>query len=387
MARSEPAARAEQPPGPGLRVLMTVDGVGGVWPYALDLASGIVAQQGVVMFALMGPALSPAQRSEARRAGVMVRELPVRLEWMDDPWDDVDRAGEWLLELERSWAPDLVHLNGYAHAALPWRVPVVVVAHSCVCSWWRAVHGEPAPDSWNEYRRRVGDGLRAAALVVAPSRAMGDALREEHGISAEVRVIPNGRRPMRPAATLALADTGAAQGLDTRDEFIFAAGRLWDHAKNVSALCSAAPQLPWPVYVAGEHVAAGQDPRPLPNVRHLGRLSARSMERWLSRAAVYALPAKYEPFGLSVLEAAMSGCALVLGDIPSLRENWEDAALFVPPDDVSAIADTLLQVIGDPRARVALGGRALERARRFSLDRMTREYLDAYAEASAMVAA
>ncbi len=33
------------------------------------------------------------------------------------------------------------------------------------------------------------------------------------------------------------------------------------------------------------------------------------------------LPARYEPFGLSVLEAALSGCALVLGDIPSLRES------------------------------------------------------------------
>ena len=33
----------------------------------------------------------------------------------------------------------------------------------------------------------------------------------------------------------------------------------------------------------------------------------------LSAASVYVLPAKYEPFGLSVLEAALSGCALVLG--------------------------------------------------------------------------
>ena len=35
------------------------------------------------------------------------------------------------------------------------------------------------------------------------------------------------------------------------------------------------------------------------------------------------LPARYEPFGLSILEAALSGCALVLGDLPSLRELWD----------------------------------------------------------------
>ncbi len=44
----------------------------------------------------------------------------------------------------------------------------------------------------------------------------------------------------------------------------------------------------------------------------------------------------YEPFGLSVLEAALSGCALVLGDIPSLRENWDGAADFAEPTTFSA---------------------------------------------------
>src|SRR3546814_15476866 len=72
---------------------------------------------------------------------------------------DITRAGDWLMTLARELRPDLIHLNGYAHAALPWRSPVVVVAHSCVLSWWRAVHGCEAPPEWRTYRseeRRVG---------------------------------------------------------------------------------------------------------------------------------------------------------------------------------------------------------------------------------------
>jgi glycogen synthase len=57
---------------------------------------------------------------------------------------------------------------------------------------------------------------------------------------------------------------------------------------------------------------------------------------WYARASIYALPARYEPFGLSALEAALSGCALILGDIPSLREVWLEAAPYVSPDDESA---------------------------------------------------
>ena len=80
------------------------------------------------------------------------------LEWMPDPWRDVDAAGEWLIDL--AIGHDLVHLNGYAHAALPFEVPVIAVAHSCVLTWWRAVHGANAPAEWNEYRRPDLDRLK-----------------------------------------------------------------------------------------------------------------------------------------------------------------------------------------------------------------------------------
>ena len=73
----------------------------------------------------------------------------------------------------------------------------------------------------------------------------------------------------------------------------------------------------------------------------LGRLDERRWPSGWPRAAIYALPARYEPFGLSALEAALSGCALVLGDIPSLREVWGDAAVFVPPDDAGGLRDAL----------------------------------------------
>src|SRR5690606_15252099 len=94
------------------------------------------------------------------------------LEWMPDPWTEVDIAGEWLLELSRTVRPDLVHLNGYTHGALPFPCPVIVVAHSCVLSWWRAVKRSEAPPEWDEYRVRVARGLRGADVVVAPTRAI-----------------------------------------------------------------------------------------------------------------------------------------------------------------------------------------------------------------------
>ena len=116
--------------------------------------------------------------------------------------------------------------------------------------------------------------------------------------------------------------------------FVLSVGRLWDEAKNLTALESIASQLNWPVYVAGEETdpeTGKKTPLLDASVRRLGKLTPDHVMAFMRRAGIYALPARYEPFGLSVLEAALCGCALVLSDIPSLRENWDGAAVWVAP--------------------------------------------------------
>jgi glycosyltransferase involved in cell wall biosynthesis len=355
---------------------MTADGVGGVWTYALDLACGLRVRGITVTIATMGPRLSADQHGEAARRGIDVREGDFALEWMDDPWPDVDAAAGWLLALENEWRPDVVHLNGYCHGMLPWRAPVVVAAHSCVASWWRGVHGGAAPSSWHTYRERVRDGLAGAAIVVAPTRAMLDALQQEYGAVPNGRVIPNGR-----AASLPPEGGSSSRGSRSR-EFIFSAGRIWDQAKNIDALCRAAPRLRWPVYVAGD--SGGAECRSSNAVRYLGRLSAGEMNEWFARAAIYVLPARYEPFGLSVLEAASAGCALVLGDIASLRENWDGAAAFVHPDDGDALVRAIDELIDDAALRRDLAARAHERSKGFTVERMASAYAGVYEEIAAL---
>ena len=350
------------------RILMTADAVGGVWRYALDLGGALSDRGVLVSLAVMGPPPDAAGLREAEQRGLTVVHRPYRLEWMDDPWEDVRRAGQWLLALERTLLPDIVHLNGYAHAALRWSAPVVVVAHSCVRTWWRAVKGEPAPDRLDGYRTAVTKGLARAQLVIAPTRAMLDALQVEYGVRLPARVVPNGCRlpPGEPSA------------LDAKEPFVLAAGRAWDEAKNITALCDVAARVSWPVCVAGADTAPGGHGCGLSGVRRLGRLTPGDLASWYRRAAIYALPAKYEPFGLSVLEAASAGCALVLGDIESLRENWTGAAVFVPPDRRDALAAAIEDLVARPGRRRDLAGRAAARAAELTIDHTAGEYLRLY---------
>jgi glycosyltransferase involved in cell wall biosynthesis len=161
--------------------------------------------------------------------------------------------------------------------------------------------------------------------------------------------------------------------------FIFAAGRVWDPAKNLLTLDQIAERLPWPVYVAGEPRQPGRDGAV--TARHLqllGQLPTRTVASWLRSASIYAFPARYEPFGLSVLEAALAGCALVLGDIPTLRELWDGAAIFVSPGQPETLQLALEGLIADPALRQALSMRARGRALTFTPRRMATAYLEVY---------
>ena len=344
---------------------MTADAVGGVWTYALELVDALAQHGFGVTLAVMGGGLSEGQRREAKAsAAEAVHESSFALEWMSEPWREVEQAGGWLLDLAEQTRPDVVHLNGYVHAGLRWNAPTMVVAHSCVLSWWAAVRAEPAPPAWDEYRRRVSAGLAAASAVVAPTAAMLAELRRWYGLDGG-EVIPNCRRSGWV--------TEAA-----KEPFVVGAGRVWDDAKNLRALDRAAARLDWPVVVAGDRTSPQGGNQRLRAAHATGALPFDELAGLLGRAAVFALPARYEPFGLGPLEAAHSGCALVLGDIPSLREVWGDAATYVHPDDEDGLVRALDDLLGDPAHAAGRGVDARRRAARYSPAATAAAYLDAY---------
>jgi glycogen synthase len=138
-----------------LTVLMTADAVGGVWSYSLSLCAALPDIRFVL--AVMGPLPSPAQRAAAAELGnVTLEEYGHRLEWMQGAAEHLAPSRHWLATLARRYAADLIHVNGYAHAINDAGLPTVVVAHSDVLSWWRAVHGEAAPAEWAPSRRCAG---------------------------------------------------------------------------------------------------------------------------------------------------------------------------------------------------------------------------------------
>jgi glycosyltransferase involved in cell wall biosynthesis len=349
-------------------VMMTADVVGGVWVFTVGLARALGAAGFRILLVTLGPRPSPAQRAMISGCpNVWLAETDLALEWQDPAGHDLRRARASLRELADRFVPDLVHLNGFREASFDWEVPTIVVAHSCVNSWVRACDEREwfAGDEWKTYTANVRAGLRNANAWAAPTAAFRDELVEQYGLLATGNVIWNGvedaDRPSGPKLPI-----------------ILGAGRVWDRAKNLASLASAHSGLDWPIRIAGPTENGRRGASIVHGLEWLGEIAHEALLREMDAASIYVSPALYEPFGLSVLEAASAGCALVLSDIPSLRELWDGAALFVAPADTEALTACLCSLCTDDVKRAGLQQAAAARSRRYSLRRTASAYKSLY---------
>ncbi len=355
-----------------MRILLTADTVGGVWTYAQELVSGLVRRGIEVTLVSFGemPELSQTRWTEGLH-GLDFRPTPFRLEWMQDAASDIDDSSEYLLNIIRETEPDLLHFSQYCYGSLSVDIPKIITAHSDVVSWWQAVHGDDPPASdWSRwYRETITRGVHGADAVIAPSRWMLSQLEENYGVVSNPTVIYNGRTPQH------------FNSHAEKQDRLVSIGRLWDEAKQVSLLAESG--LTCPMTIAGS-LESPEKPRSTgrpfrKSIELRDKLTSSQVRSLLADASIYAATARYEPFGLAPLEAALSRCALVANDIPTFRELWGPTAVYFPTNDADGLCAAVEELRRDPLLRRHYSELAYQRARRlFSADAMVDEYLMVY---------
>lgn len=96
------------------------------------------------------------------------------------------------------------------------------------------------------------------------------------------------------------------------------------------------------------------------------------------RAAMLVYPSLYEGFGLPVLEAMTLGCPVVTSRVSSLPEVGGDAAVYVDPYDVEAMAETIAALMADESRRAAMARQGVERAAGFTWDACAQRTVELY---------
>ena len=352
---------------PRLHLFLTTDAVGGVWTYSVELAAALAAENDVaVTLAVLGP---PASAEQVERAaaipGLRLVHAELPLDWTAESEIELRATSAALASLAERAEADVVQLHAPAIAVAAFPAPVISVVHSCVATWWAAVRGTELPADFAWRTELAREGMERSDLVVAPTRAFAEVVQRVYALEQPPAAVHNGRSPL-PMPSLA------------RSERAFTAGRLWDEGKNAAAFDRAAALAATPFRAAGPLAGPNGASTRLLYAEALGSLPEERLAEEFAAQPIFVSAALYEPFGLSVLEAAQAGCALVLSDLPTFRELWSGATLFVDPRDEQAIAATVDQLAAQPGERERLGAAARERSAQFTSEANARTMLTHY---------
>jgi glycosyltransferase involved in cell wall biosynthesis len=211
------------------------------------------------------------------------------------------------------------------------------------------------------------------------------------GLTSPVVFIPNGVDTTYFVPPLAVVKQSLrkALGLPSIGQVAVFVGRL-ESQKNTSLLLQAwsnviAQQEDAKLLVVGQgtqRAVLEQQARGLgleKHVRFVGQVD--NVRDYLHAADIFVLPSKAEGLSNSLLEAMACGLPVVVsaigGNTDAVREGVE--GLLIPPDNESALANALLDIVSNPALMERLGANARQTAvERFSLESVTEHYISLY---------
>lgn len=316
----------------------------------------------------------PDRPVRVERTSLATERAPSRIVW------------EQIVQPAAAGQCDLLHALAYVSPILSGK-PAVVTVHDL--SFLRNPERFRFANR-NYLRIFTGLSVKRARRVIAVSRHTKQDVMTVYGVPAgKIDVVYSGldsqfkRPPPR-----AVEEFRAAHGLP--DKFILYLGTI-EPRKNLSILIRAYAK----VRPAGvKLVCAGgrgwmyqdvfqtaEELRLSREVIFPGFLPDDDLPLWYSAANVFVYPPAYEGFGLPVIEAMACGTPTITTDSSSLPEAAGDAALLVPPDDITALADSLARLLGDRSLQSDLAARGPAQAARFTWAEAARRTACVYAKA------
>lgn len=262
---------------------------------------------------------------------------------------------------------DVIHTTTY-HACLPalragrrLGIPVVCQVMGFFESEWTRMRGPVVGRAFERWERFLM--TRPYDRLIFPS---------DYAIK---RGIEQGIHPGRIGLISPGVDIESYRPANSKQDVVLFVGKL-DPRKGIDEFLAVARRLPeiqFEIFGWGPRSDDYRDARPQ-NLRFTPFERGARLREVLGRARITLLPSWTETFGLVVVEAMASGCAIV----SSIDLEFE--GFHVEPGDERAMAEAVQKLWNDPGTCRAMGERNVELAGSHSWDRYGEKYFATYEE-------
>jgi glycosyltransferase involved in cell wall biosynthesis len=367
----------------GFPLLTPLTGVG---HYTFELARALALLAPSDQFELVAPGPFPGSIIEDIRLN-----CPDNLRAVNAEANSIRRRRWWAVGLPlylRKASLDLFHGTNYEVPLWSKRRSVLTIHDLSIL-----LHADThRADLARRARRRLPVMARSASRIITATECVRREICEHLHLKAErVTVTPYAPRSGFQAMPAAQASQ-TKQRLGIEDEFILFVGTV-EPRKNLLTLVRAFEQIlrqtarrPQLVVVGAEGwlmdelFAFIKESSISDRLRLTGYLGDDDLRALYSSCTVFVYPSIYEGFGLPPLEAMACGAPVIAGNIATFQETLGSAAELVEPNDVEALARSIVEILGDEDRRRALSRRGLEQAAKFSWERTAQLTLEVYRE-------
>ena len=230
--------------------------------------------------------------------------------------------------------------------------------------------------------------LETADVIIATSPQEKEHMRSLVSAKGNIEVIPCGT-DISSFGSVSREAGRAKLGLNSEDKLVLYVGRF-DRRKGIETLVRAVgkeevkqqPNLK--LMIAGGSTPGRKDGKERERIEGIvkelglqdvtifpGRVEHKDLVYYYAAADVCVVPSHYEPFGLVAIEAMASNTPVVASRVGGLKYTVVDevTGLLAPPQDESAFANAIAQILSNPEWQQQLGANARERVKsKFSWD-------------------
>lgn len=223
-------------------------------------------------------------------------------------------------------------------------------------------------------------------MMVAVSNAVAaDMIRYDMLNSRKIKVIYNGVDLNKFQKKLSQQEARKIFDLPPEGMIIGSVGRLTEQ-KGHRYLIEAASKLENVcVAIAGDGPLTG-DLKQLAGQLNIncvfsGEMAYEQVPDFLRTLDIFCFPSLWEGFGISLVEAMAAGIPVVASDIPPHREVVDEAGIFFPPADSTALLHSLKMLIDGTSLMSTYSIEAKKRAEIFSIEKTVKAYEDLFNDA------